>query len=150
MSTPLVFKEVREEDFPTIAKQLATQLQRADPFVLWLEGDMGMGKTTFTRYLLQAFGLPTRLPVQSPTFTYIQDYVIGHEHYAHIDLYRLAPEAMPGFFQDLSEQNFRGYVVEWPSLMPAHLDLQKPTHRLIFGAGNSEETRLLHFEKTAP
>jgi tRNA threonylcarbamoyladenosine biosynthesis protein TsaE len=78
-----------------------------------LSGDLGAGKTFFTRALCRALGVPSREPITSPTFTLI------HEHearlpIAHADLYRIGDEDELGQL-GLRERRGEGAVVivEW-------------------------------------
>ena len=73
------------EETESLAAALAARLGVGD--VVWVEGDLGAGKTTFVRGAARALGVTG--PVSSPTFT------IGHRYdasipVAHLDLYRLA------------------------------------------------------------
>jgi len=71
-----------------LGRQLAATLRRGD--VLALAGDLGAGKTQFTKGL--AAGLGVEADVTSPTFTLIHEYPGGRLPLFHIDLYRLEDE----------------------------------------------------------
>ncbi|WP_155286171.1 tRNA (adenosine(37)-N6)-threonylcarbamoyltransferase complex ATPase subunit type 1 TsaE [Lacticaseibacillus zhaodongensis] len=103
--------EVQLQNF---AKQIAPLLQAGD--VLLLDGDLGAGKTSFTRALGTALGI-TDEPIKSPTFTIIHEYPQGRIPLYHMDLYRLEN----GGAGDLGlEEYFEGdgvSVVEWPDFL---------------------------------
>lgn len=73
-----------EETTKEIASSLATYVKPGD--VITLEGDLGSGKTTFTKGL--AAGLGVKRNVTSPTFTIIKEYN-GRIPLYHMDVYRL-------------------------------------------------------------
>lgn len=62
------------------------------PAILLLDGDLGAGKTTCVQGIARVAGITG--PVTSPTFALIQEYPEGDPALVHIDLYRLAPEAV--------------------------------------------------------
>lgn len=103
-------------EIQTVAAEMGEHLIASAhrPFIVGYDAEMGCGKTTFSRALLQYFGLDLNEPVLSPTFTYIHEYEIGKELFGHLDLYRLNGvidlEELTG--RDLSE--FRGLLIEWP------------------------------------
>ena len=124
------------EETGTFAEKLATYLQPGD--VLTLEGDLGAGKTTFTKGLAKGLGISKT--VNSPTFTIIKEYR-GRLPLYHMDVYRLDDS-----FEDLGfDEYFEGEgvtVVEWAHLIQDQL----PKALLglsIFREGDSERRIVL-------
>jgi tRNA threonylcarbamoyl adenosine modification protein YjeE len=72
-----------------LARSLADVLERGD--VVGLEGDLGAGKTTFTRGAVHGLGVPEDTAVTSPTFALLHQYQ-GRLSIGHADLYRLSNE----------------------------------------------------------
>ena len=134
-------------DLPNISKKISTLLLKDQKFCLWLQGDLGAGKTTFTGYLLRSIGLPDIIPVTSPTFAYINEYEINQMLYAHLDLYRIESDTFNS--EDLGineERDFRGIFVEWPEKITDKHDLM-PTHLLEISASDDLSTRTYRLYK---
>ena len=81
-----------------------------------LTGDLGVGKTVFTQGV--AAGLGITEPVNSPTFTIIQEYEDGRLPFYHFDVYRI------GDLEEMEEIGYDGYffgqgicLIEWAELI---------------------------------
>lgn len=153
------------EDYPRLAERVLADIwpesMRQAPalqgdaelkFSLALSGDLGAGKTTFTKYLLWGLGLSKDTPVTSPTFTYVNEYAVGPYWFAHLDLYRL-DEGGQAYLEDFGFLDVHpptGLMIEWSDRLAADSE-QSPTHELCletFGVGrDSSERRLSLWRK---
>lgn len=68
-----------------LGEKLASLLTPGD--LILLDGDLGAGKTTFTKGLAKGLGI--KRPIKSPTFTIIREYKEGKMPLYHMDIYRL-------------------------------------------------------------
>jgi tRNA threonylcarbamoyladenosine biosynthesis protein TsaE len=85
------------------------------PLIIWLQGDLGAGKTTFTRGLLNALG--HHGAVKSPTYNIVECYFFQAFSVNHFDLYRFQTpdEWMDAGLDELITTNSIS-LIEWPQL----------------------------------
>ena len=115
-----------EETF-RVGKELGEKAYAGQVFTL--TGDLGVGKTVFTQGLAKGLGIEE--PVNSPTFTIIQEYDGGRLPFYHFDVYRI------GDVEEMEEVGFDDYVmgegvslIEWADLIRESLP-EKRTEILI-------------------
>jgi tRNA threonylcarbamoyladenosine biosynthesis protein TsaE len=100
-----------ESETRAIAARFSSRLKAGD--VLQLSGDLGAGKTAFTRGLAEGLGIDPD-QVTSPTFTLVHEYRGGRLPLVHVDLYRLDRADLDeiGLDEDLAAQGV--IAIEWP------------------------------------
>ncbi|NKB39169.1 MAG: tRNA (adenosine(37)-N6)-threonylcarbamoyltransferase complex ATPase subunit type 1 TsaE [Gammaproteobacteria bacterium] len=119
-------------------------------FSIYLQGDLGAGKTTLARGILRACGFQGK--VKSPTYTLVESYSIQDKEIFHFDLYRLQNA------EELANIGFRDYfseraliLLEWPEkaetlLPPADLQIAfqiEADSRILHLQDNSERAEEL-------
>ena len=98
-----------EEDTKNMAKNIAPFIKNN---IIFLNGEIGAGKTTFTKYLVEIYGLADE--VCSPTFALENRYETKSGLIIHFDLYRIKSEEeldMIGFYDTLKEE--ATILIEW-------------------------------------
>ena len=111
----MIYDSFSEQDTFDIAYKLAMESRQGDIYALI--GDLGVGKTAFTKGFAEGLGILE--PIVSPTFTFLQIYEDGRMPLYHFDVYRIS---------DVSEMDEIGYedcfygdgvsVMEWADLVP--------------------------------
>lgn len=97
-----------------LARRAARGVQSAEqPLVLYLQGELGSGKTCFARGMLRELGETG--PVRSPTYGLLAEYLTPRGRVVHIDLYRLrSPQEIQAL--GLADQlpGSALWLIEWP------------------------------------
>ena len=110
----MIIESFSPEDTFRVGEQLAKDARPGDIYTL--DGDLGVGKTIFTKGMAKGLGIEE--PVTSPTFTILQDYESGRLPLYHFDVYRIGdPEEMDEIGY---EDYFYGQgicLIEWAGLI---------------------------------
>ena len=129
-----------EETTKELAKYLTHYLKGGE--IIYLYGEMGVGKTTFVRYLINQFQKNKKLhitEVTSPTFNLLNEYDINDLVIKHYDLFRLKDESEIKNL-DLFENNQSTItLIEWPQLISKNKSIK--TIDLIFSYENEFNNR---------
>lgn len=102
-----------EEDTFSFSAALAKAID--DGAIIFMQGQLGAGKTTFTRGFLRALGIQDK--IKSPTYTLVEPYEIANKNIFHFDFYRLhdANELEHlGLREYFAQQNI--CIIEWPEI----------------------------------
>ena len=130
-----------EEDTEKLAREFAKGLRAGD--VVALVGDLGAGKTTFTKAAAEGLGVTEKL--SSPTFTIVCEYESGRLPLYHFDVYRVNDE------DELFEIGFDDYLhgkgvclIEWANLVEDLLP--ENTIYVNLSYGSSENERIINIK----
>lgn len=139
----MIFESNSEKETYEFAKALGEKAQKGD--ILALVGDLGVGKTAFTKGF--AKGLLIDEPIVSPTFTFVQVYDDGRLPLYHFDVYRIG---------DISEMDEIGYedyffgdgvsLMEWADLVEELLPESTIRVRISKDLSKGVDYRLIEVE----
>lgn len=141
------FQLENEEALLTFGQRFAKQLHRylsespSHSLVIYLNGELGAGKTTFSRSIINAFGHQGN--VKSPTYTLVEEYTLPPFAIYHFDLYRLADP------EELEFMGIRDYfrpqtlcLIEWAERGLGMI----PKADLVIQLNYAEQGRTLEFQ----
>ena len=138
-------KIVKKEDLKNLAKEIIGVIKnrtKEGAVILALSGDLGAGKTTFTKEIAKHFKI--KKEIVSPTFVIMKNYEIKDDKFKnliHIDAYRLekGEDLKVLGWQELINNKNNLIIIEWPEMAESHLPkdtfVMKISHR-------DEETRI--------
>ena len=107
-----------ENNTEELANKIIKKLKRGD--VVFLYGEMGVGKTTFIRYLINGFQKKNKLEfteVTSPTFNLLNEYQINEIKINHYDLFRLKSSDEIKNLSLFEDQKEAITLIEWPEMI---------------------------------
>lgn len=117
----MIYRVNSDAETEQIGKKLAETLTKLGikRAYIAMRGEMGVGKTVFTRGFVSHFG---RANVKSPTYTIVNEYKVGNVKIYHFDLYRISDS------DDLESIGYHEYVesdaysiVEWSERVPEYI-----------------------------
>lgn len=110
----MIIETFSEKETRAFGERLAAQAVPGSMYTL--TGDLGVGKTVFTQGFAKGLGIDE--PVNSPTFTIVQEYHSGRMPFYHFDVYRIAD------VEEMDEIGYEDYfygegvcLVEWANLI---------------------------------
>ena len=113
-----VTSDVQTEEIGRKLAEMLTKLNIKRAYIA-MRGEMGVGKTVFTRGFVSHFG---HANVKSPTYTIVNEYRLGTKNIYHFDLYRISDS------DDLESIGYHEYVesdaysiVEWSERVPEYI-----------------------------
>ncbi len=134
-------KKLTFQQIDNLAKSLANIIE--ENTVIALFGNLGTGKTTFTKTFAKELGVTENL--KSPTFNYVLEYFSGKMPLYHFDVYRL------GSAEEIYEIGYEDYLnnggvslIEWADIILE--ELPKEYIKISFEYTEKENERLVSFE----
>ena len=128
-----------ENKIQKFTKKIITKLKLGD--IIFLYGEMGVGKTTFVRYLVNELQKKNKIKlteVTSPTFNLLNEYQINDFKIIHYDLFRLDSAKEVENLNLFEERSNAITFVEWPQLIK---DNQEKVIELRFNYENELNNR---------
>ncbi len=109
-----IYETYSAKETAELGRQLGKEAKAGDVYTLI--GDLGVGKTVFTKGIAEGLGITE--PVNSPTFTIVQVYDTGRMPFYHFDVYRI------GDIEEMDEIGYEDYfygegltMIEWANLI---------------------------------
>ncbi len=129
-----------EETTRELAKNFSNYLKGGE--IIFLYGEMGVGKTTFVKYLINQFQIKKKIQtteVTSPTFNLLNEYEADNLVIKHYDLFRLKHKSEVKNLDMFDKNENTIILVEWPELIKK--ENMKKTIDLMFNYENELNNR---------
>ena len=137
----MIIKSLEQLNF--FSKKVANRLKEKD--FIFLVGEIGVGKTTFTRFLINYLQKKEGLKaseVLSPTFNLLYEYDLKKYKIMHYDLYRLNNEKELNNLGILKENEDAIKIIEWPKIIKIHISNKLEINLDYTKKGNERKLRL--------
>lgn len=138
-----VYVTTSAEETQEVARNIARSIDRG--CIIALTGDLGAGKTTFSKGLISELCVYEPQHIQSPTFIYLNTYPSNRGLVCHFDLYRLGDACA---FEDLGFCDYLDgdhiCLIEWPEIIESLLPKQTIRVNLSY---ISESQRRIEIER---
>ena len=111
-ATAILARRLAKAIFPDLSSSYDPDLSEFTGARIYLQGDLGAGKTSFARAFLRALGVTGR--IKSPTYTLLESYNVSRLYLYHFDFYRFSDSdewQEAGFEEQLLDQAI--VLVEW-------------------------------------
>ena len=134
-----------EKKLGEFAKNLSSKLKQGD--ILFLFGEMGVGKTTFVKFLINNMQLRSKkklTEITSPTFNIMNEYDINGLSIRHYDLYRLKSVDELEDLNIFDENDKAILLIEWPQIIRKEPNL---VTKLYFEYENEYQNRFIKISK---
>lgn len=136
-------KKLSFDEIDKLAKKLANFVK--ENTVIALIGELGTGKTTFTKTFSKEFGVMENL--KSPTFNYVLEYLSGRLPLYHFDVYRLCDAS------EIYEIGYEDYInnggvaiIEWANIIEEELPKKYIKIEFEYSAEDLENERIVNLE----
>ena len=130
-----------EKKIEEAAKQIKSNLKNGD--VLYLYGEIGVGKTTFAKYLIHEFQKVNNeklTEVTSPTFNIMNEYIVVDITIKHYDLFRLKSYQEIEVLNLFDNKKKSIFLIEWPQKIKKNPD---SILKLFFEYDNNYQNRYI-------
>ena len=134
----------------SISIKISKKLERGD--CIFLKGEIGVGKTTFTRHIINNLQKQKGLKeteVLSPTFNLLYEYDIKDLKIMHYDLYRIKKSEELDHLGIFSDRLNTIKVIEWPNLIKTPLENKLEIHLEYGQQENERNLKFIGFKKWA-
>jgi tRNA threonylcarbamoyladenosine biosynthesis protein TsaE len=133
-----------ENETEELAVKISKKLNLGN--IIFLYGEIGVGKTTFIKYLIQELQKTNKLKqteVTSPTFNLLNEYLIGKTKINHYDLFRLKSNEEVKNLDLFSDAQNSITLIEWPQII-----IEKPKNLIefVFEYKENYKKRLVHIK----